>query len=151
MDPFLSHLFASFNACVCADDLLILVDEETQLELDILGRRAIRVVQAWSNRVGVEVANDKMLMMKGRFVHRRNPFMRACEHGLRYGIRYMTDRLNFLVHYDHLKEKLTRVLQMIVLKTDWGWSRRSVCAMYGGLFATYGAHVWCLLTGQCPV
>lgn len=44
-----------------ADDLVILDKDETRLELETLGEHAMSLVQAWSNQVGVDVANKTRL------------------------------------------------------------------------------------------
>lgn len=59
MDSLLRELSASLIVCVYANSLLILVEGETCLELET---HAMRMMQAWSDRVGVD--KNSLMMLK---------------------------------------------------------------------------------------
>lgn len=58
----------SFKVYSYADSLLILVQGETRHELETLGEQTMLIVQTWSDRFYVKVANGKisLLLLKDR-------------------------------------------------------------------------------------
>lgn len=155
MDSLLQLLARSFKVCAYADDLLILVEGQSRAALERLGEEAMRMVREWGDRVGVEVAAEKtvLMLLKGRLASSRPPLIRAGPVSLRYSprVKYLgvvvSERLRFLAHLDHVKERLSAVAVVLrrILRSDWGLSRRAARTIYAGLFvacATYGAPIW---------
>ena len=155
MDPLLRQLGRTFKVCAYADDLLILVEGQSRAELEAKGEEVMRCVCEWGESAGVEVAMDKtvMMLLKGRLSRNRPPLIRSGNFSLRYvtEVKYlgimMGERMNFLVHLAHVRDKLTVVAGMVrrILRSDWGLSRRAVRTIYEGLFvacATFGAPIW---------
>ena len=61
---------------------------------------------------------------------------------------WMSERMSFKVHLEHLKVKVMKVVGQMrrVLKSEWGIRKRAVRIIYKGLFVAcvmYGASVWC--------
>lgn len=155
MDTLLAALGRSFKLCAYADDLLIVVEGQTRADLESCGGQAMRIVSEWSANVGVEVALDKtvMMLLKGKLSLSRPPLVRSGGASIRYvtQVKYLGlvvgERMNFLPHLTHVRDKLTTVASMVrrILRSDWGLSRRAVRVIYGGLFvacAAYGAPIW---------
>ena len=155
MDPLLRHLGRSFKVCAYADDLLILVEGQSRADLENRGEQVMRDVCEWGDRSGVEVAMDKtvIMLLKGKLSRGRPPLIRSGNISLRYAtqVKYlgvmMGERMNFLVHLTHVRDKLTSVAGMVrrILRSDWGLSRRAVRTIYEGLFvacATFGSPIW---------
>ena len=46
-----SSVAASFKVCAYADDLLIMIEGDSRLELENRGEQAMQIVQAWSDRL----------------------------------------------------------------------------------------------------
>lgn len=155
MDTLLRSLSASYKLCAYADDLLILVEGQSRAELERKSEEAMRMTSEWGSRVGVEVAFDKTstMLLKGTLSHNRPPFIRSGGVSIRFvsQVKYLgivvAERMNFLVHFRYVKDKLSAIAGKIkrILRSDWGLGRRAVRTIYGGLFvacATFGAPVW---------
>ncbi|XP_061388979.1 histone demethylase UTY [Musca vetustissima] len=96
MDPLLREL----AVCAYADDLLIMIEGDIRLEMENRGEQAMQIVQAWSGRVGVEVATEKtvLMLLKGRLACSRPPCIRAGERGIR-SIRAFQEILYMNSHF----------------------------------------------------
>lgn len=156
MDSLLHQLEAECLCCAYADDLLLMVEGQSRLDIERKGGILMGLVGEWGLRVGVDVAMDKTvcMLLKGRLAGSRPPIVRMNGVSLKYAteVKYlgltMSERMCFIPHLVHLREKLVRVVGQVrrVLRSDWGLSRRSVRIIYEGLFvacATYGSAIWC--------
>ena len=157
MDSLLTVL-ASMDKTSCvafADDLLILVNENSRDRAGRLGSIAMDRVIEWGMSVGVDVSMEKTatMLLKGKLSPGRNPIVRSTLGNLRYvkEITYlgiaMSERMNFGPHLVRVKKKLTAVVPTVrrMLTQDWGLSRKAARTIYDGLFvacATFGAPVW---------
>lgn len=155
MDTLLWQLQPECRICAYADDLLLMVEGRSRLQVELLASRLMGVVCQWGDSVGVSVAMEKTvtMLLKGSTSERRRPFVTANGVSLKYEteVKYlgvtMAERLDFKPHIRCVREKLVGVVGQVrrFLRSDWGFSRRAVRTIYSGLFvacATFGASVW---------
>lgn len=138
-----------------ADDLLLMVEGQNRVELERKGTEWMKIVSAWSEKVGVSVSESKTVMMflKGRMAGSRHPNVRVNGKCMKYvkcvkylGI-WMSERMNFKVHLERLRVKCMNVVGKLrrVMKCDWGLRKKAMRTIYKGLFTAcvmYGASVW---------
>lgn len=56
-----------------------------------------------------------------------------------------SERMNFLVYFSHVQDKVVSVVGKVILTSDWDLSRHVVRVIFGRLFVsctTFGAPVW---------
>lgn len=143
-----------------ADDLVLLVEGDTRLELERLGERFVGLASAWGARVGVDVSTSKTVQMvlKGHLSSSRPPFItlngvsvRSVREIKYLGI-WMTERFNFRVHLNKARVKSTIMAGRFsrVLRKEWGLGRKAMTTLYKGLLTSvvmYGASAFEEVTG----
>lgn len=68
---------SSVVECVAyADNLLILVEESTRLEIEQQAAEYMSVVNAWSLKLGVAISTDKTIAMILKGILRRPPYVK---------------------------------------------------------------------------
>lgn len=156
MDVLLQQLEPWCRFSAYADDLLLLIEGNSRMELETMGARLMAITWDWGVKVGVSVSTEKtvMMLMKGKLDVRRPPHIVYGNSSiLQYAteVRYLGivvgERLNFLPHLKTMQTKMTKVVTSLkrALRVKGGLSRKSVRTIYKGLFvpcAVYGAAVW---------
>lgn len=143
------------EAVAFADDILLLTPGDSRRALEVAASAALEVVQAWGDRVSVDVSRDKTvcMLLRGRLARCRPPRVTLRPGVLRYSspVKYLgiwvSEGLNFSPHLHELRERGVALVSQLqrVLRRDWGLRRRAIGALYRGLFlpcAMYGASVW---------
>ena len=142
--------------CAYADDLLLLVEGNSRLELETKSTRYLNVVIDWSSRVGVAVSQDKTvcMLMSGKLNTDRRPVcVRANGSVIKYvsSTKYLGinvgERLNFKVHLNKLRDKMVTAVSGMsrVLRVEWGLGKKAMLVIYKSLFVAcvaFGASVW---------
>lgn len=147
------------RGCKCvayADDLLLLVEGHSRVEIERKGTEWMEIVCAWGESVGLTVSEGKMvtMFMKGNMAANRRPYVRMNGKPIRYAesVKYLgvrvSEKMYFKLHLERIRVKITNVLGQMrrVLKCDWGMRKRAVRMMYKGLFVAcvmYSSSVWC--------
>ncbi|CAK9796609.1 Retrovirus-related Pol polyprotein from type-1 retrotransposable element R1 (Fragment) [Anthophora quadrimaculata] len=156
MDGLLWELIGSGCECVAyADDLLLLIEGNSRVELERKGTECMRIVSEWGANVGVGVSEEKtvMTLLKGSLAGTRRPAVRVYGKQLKYSetVKYlgvwMSVRMRFKVHLEYIRKKITNVVGQMkrVMKCEWGMKKRALRIVYKGLFVAsvmYGASVW---------
>ncbi|CAK9801625.1 Retrovirus-related Pol polyprotein from type-1 retrotransposable element R1 (Fragment) [Anthophora quadrimaculata] len=156
MDGLLWELIGSGCECVAyADDLLLLIEGNSRVELERKGTECMRIVSEWGVNVGVGVSEEKtvMTLLKGSLAGTRHPAVRVNGKQLKYRetVKYlgvwMSVRMRFKVHLEYIRKKITNVVGQMrrVMKCEWGMKKRALRIVYKGLFVAsvmYGASVW---------
>lgn len=155
MDTLLRRLEMVSECCAYADDLLVIIEGQSRLELERKGAEVMQIICEWGECVGVSVAGDKSvtMLLKGKLSLTRPPVIAANGVSLKYvtEVKYlgvtMSERMCFIPHLAQLKERLVNTVGQVrrVLISEWGLSRRAVRIIYKGLLvacATFGASVW---------
>jgi hypothetical protein len=156
MDSLLHQLVSHCECCAYADDLLLLIEGQSRLQIERKGEECMKLVCDWGEFVGVNVAMEKShsLLLKGSLAKTRPPIVRVQGVSLKYvtQVKYLgltiSERMCFVPHLISLRDKLLTVVSQVrrILRSDWGLSRRAVRIIYNGLFvacATFGSPVWC--------
>lgn len=145
-----------------ADDLLLIVEGMSRSEIEKLGTRWMKVVTDWGKNVGLNVSENKtvMMLMKGKLAANRYPNVRLNDKCIKYvcATKYLgitvSERMRFKVHIESMRGKVLNAISGLrrVLRKDWGLGRRAVRIIYKGLLTAcvmYGAIVWyeCLSYG----
>ena len=115
----------------------------------------MNVMCEWGANVGMCVSEGKTLvmLMKGSMSPNRRPEVEMNGRVIKYveSVKYqgiwMSERISFKDHLEHLKVKVMNVVGQMrrVLKSEWGMRKRGVRIIYKSLFVTcmtYGASVW---------
>lgn len=155
MDVLLRRLEAHCTFSAYADDLLLLVEGNSRLQLELKGAQLMEIVGGWGIEVGVSVSATKTvtMLLKGKLSANRPPAVRFAGANLRYVevCRYLGitvgERLSFLPHISSLRDRLAGVVGALkrVLRVDWGISPQARRRIYAGLMvpcALFGASVW---------
>ena len=161
MDTLLQRLEAHCVFSAYADDLLLLVEGSSRLELESRGEQLMSIVGAWGAEIGVAVSTSKTacMMLKGRFSANRHPAVRFAGASLQYVAKYrylgitVSERMSYHAHVSSLRSRLAGVVGALarVLRVDWGVSPRDKRTIYAGLMvpcALFGASVWYGLTDR---
>jgi len=155
MDTLLRQLEEHCQCCAYADDLLVLVEGQSRLEIERKGSVIMHIIFEWGLQAGVSVAAEKSvtMLLKGKLALSRPPVIKANGVSLKYvtEVKYlgitMGERMCFIPHLVKLRGKLLNVVGQMrrVMTSEWGLSRRAVRHIYGGLLvacATFGSSVW---------
>jgi len=161
MDTLLQRLETHCVFSAYADDLLLLVEGSSRLELETKGAQLMSIVGAWGAEAGVAVSTSKtaVMLLKGILSRSRRPMVQFAGANLPYvdNYRYLgitvSERLNYQRHIASLRDRLTGVVGALarVLRVDWGVSPRDKRTIYAGLMvpcALFGASVWYRLTDR---
>lgn len=138
-----------------ADDLLLIAEGQSRVELERMGTEWMGIVCNWSLEVGVSVSESKTvcMLMKGTMSSTRHPIACANIKRVRYAsyVKYlgvwMSERMSFKLHLECLRKRCVNVVGLLrrVMKRDWGLRKRALMIIYRGLFSAgvmYGASVW---------
>lgn len=158
MDELLWRLRGSGCKVVAyADDLLLVVEGQSRVEIERMGTEWMRMVHEWGVKVGVSVSEEKhavCMLMKGSMAVTRRSSVRVNDVNIKYvsSVRYlgvwMGERMSFKPHLVCLRKKCVNVVGKLrhVMRSEWGLRKRAVRVLYKGLFSAcvmYGASVWC--------
>lgn len=155
MDSLLKDLNVACKVCAYADDLLLIVEGDSRLQLEISGSELMNVVCEWGAGVGVSVSKEKtvQMLLKGKLDAGTPPRVRMNGVTIKYATetKYLgvnvAERMNFGVHVLKLKEKMVTAVGSLsrIMRKEWGLTRTSVRTIYKGLFVpsiSYAASVW---------
>lgn len=156
MDELLNELERNEGiVCAYADDLLLVIEGDSKADVGMNGTRLLGIVQNWGETVEVPVSIDKtsQILLKGFLDVNTPPRILLYDRCVKYesNVKYlgvwMSERMNFRIHVNKLKDKMVNVVHSMqrVMRTDWGLSKRSLMIVYTGLFLpciAYGASVW---------
>lgn len=156
----MNDLLLRLRECECkvvayADDVLLLIEGQSRVELERKGTDWMRIVSEWGGKVGVSVSESKTVVMlvKGSMSGTRKPRVLVNGKRLKYvqSVKYLgvwvSERMNFKLHLENLRSKCMNVIGKIrrVLKKEWGLRKRAMNVLYKGLISAsvmYGARVW---------
>jgi len=135
-----------------ADDLLLVVEGRSRVELEEKGTKWMNIVCEWSEKVGVSVSESKTVM-KGSLMGARYPSICVYGKRIKYSkcVKYLgvwiSERMNFKLHLESLIKKITNVIGKLrrVLKAEWGLQKKALRVIYKSLFIAsvmHGASVW---------
>lgn len=164
-DPFIWNLMMDellwrLRGCECkvvayADDLLLIVEGQSRVELERMGTEWMDIVCDWSLIVGMSVSESKTvcMLMKGIMSSTRHPIV--CANGKRVSyascVKYldvrMGERMSFKLHFECLRKRCVNVVKLLrcVMKREWGLRKKALMIIYRGLFsagAMYSASMW---------
>ena len=156
MNELLNELEAGgYKFCAYADDLLVLVEGNSRIQIEQVGTSALNVISRWGRGVGVQVSTEKTvcMLMKGKLSQNRRPNVRLYERNVKYVIStkylgiHVSERMCFKKHLLDLRDKMRNVVGGLrrVLRKEWGLGKKAMIVLYKGLFlatVTYGASVW---------
>ena len=157
MDRLLFELQDIENCVVTAyaDDLLVMIEEDSRQRLESTSRIVVEKIQAWSANVGVDISSDKssVMLLKGRLSYTHTPNVFIGRNKLKYSIniKYLGitigEGLSFLPHLTCLTSKLQGLAGMLcrIVRNDWGLGKKATRILYKGLFvacATFGCPIW---------
>ena len=157
MDVLLWKLDECGCKCVAyADDLLLIVEGQSRVEVERMGTDWMRIVYEWGENIGVSVSDSKTvtMLMKGSMAESRRQIVRINGKVIKYVecVKYLgvwvSERMHFKVNLDRMKTKVTNVVGQLrrVLKCEWGMRKRAVRIVCKGLFVAcvmYGSSVCC--------
>ena len=139
--------------CVAyADDLLLIVEGQSQVEIERKGTEWMGIMSKWGEDVGVCVSKGKMtILLKGSMAASRRPCVRMNGKLIRYA-EYLgvsvSERMYFKVHFKRMRVKITNVIGQMkcVMKSEWDMRKHAMRIVYKGLFVAcvmYGSSVCC--------
>ena len=106
------------------------------MEVERKGTEWMNVVCEWGANVDVSVSEGKtsVILMKGSMSPNRRPRVEMNRRVIKYveSVKYlgiwMSERMSFKVHLEHLKVKVMNVVGQMrrVLKSEWGMRKRAV-------------------------
>lgn len=155
MDELLKNLSISGKVCAFADDLLLIIEGDSRLQLEQSGNVIMNIVSEWGSKVGVSVSKDKtvQMLLKGILSVGTPPRIRLNGAAIKYvtetkylGV-HLSERMNFGIHVNKLKDKMLVAVGSLsrVMRKEWGLTRTSVRTIYKGLLVpsvSYAASVW---------
>lgn len=138
-----------------ADDLLLLVEGKSRLELEQRGKQYIEMVCRWGNLVGVALSETKtaMMLVKGHLSRDRPPNIQLNGRPISTVMRFdylgvtISGKFNFQEHFVRMRKKLVVLAGTLtrLFRRNCGIAKRSTLRLYKGLFvpcAMHGASVW---------
>lgn len=143
------------KAIAYADDVVFLMQGGSRTKLEHLGSEVSRRVTAWCEMCKLKISSSKTqaMLMKGALSQERMPrmvlegkivkYVRNCKY---LGI-ILDDRLSFVLHAKHMREKLTKYITAIkrFAREDWGIGSNTLLVLYRTVFLpilTYGSLAW---------
>ena len=143
------------NLVAFADDLTLLLEGNSRLELETQGNRCLHLCSEWGARVGVSVSEKKTecMLLKGSLSLNRPPNIRLNGRCIKYAKRVkhlgimVGERMTFKPHFDYMRGKILGLVGSFrrVLKKEWGLGKKIFRVIYKGLFVacmSYGASIW---------
>ena len=126
-----------------ADDLLLLVRENSRSHLEESGTRWMRIVHEWGENVGVQVSKTKtnIMVLKGRFDRERQPYIRLGETKLQYvtKVKYLGitigEGMTFKEHLLDIRKKTCVITGKLsrVARKEWRLGKRAMRVVYKGM------------------
>lgn len=143
------------EAIAFADDLIVVVNAETRLEMEKKGNEVTRKLTEWCERQKLELSTKKseMILLKGFLDIRRPPTIRIgnttikMKPTVRYlGVHFGT-RLNVTPHVNYITTKARSTFGKLVnlAKAHWGLDTKIITTIYKGLvlpILCYAAAGW---------
>lgn len=147
-----------------ADDLVILVKANSRRGIEVSGSRALSILVDWCglHKLKISAEKTKGMTIKGKFDKGRPPTLRVEENKISFvsEIRYLgliiDDKLNFVQHTKHLRNKLVSFTMSIrrIAREQWGIKGRIVDILYDAVvvpIASYGSIGWYDKVGQALI
>jgi len=159
MDDLLNELetleHSNTYATAYADDLALLICENSRAAIETGTTRAVKIIQDWCAQYKLQIAIDKTkaILVKGTLHRERMPRIYVHDSKIEFknehkylGI-YIDRNLSFIPHVQHLRDKII-ALSGILRKSiheEWGLRRKAYMLLYKGLYVpaiVYGAVAW---------
>lgn len=160
MDELLNKIETNFNSAqteviAYADDLAIIIKANSRRELEVIRRRVLEELTGWCNlyKLRVSTAKTTALLVKGKLDKNRLPILKIDNKNIIFSkeTRYLgliiDDKLNFIPHVKHLRNKVTNFIMSIrrIAREKWGIKRHIIEVLYDAValpIITYGAVGW---------
>lgn len=157
MDVLLKKLEETFieeeaEAVAYADDLAIIIKGNSKSKLETIGTKVMEILNEWCTTYKLKVSKNKTtaILLKGNLNKERMPRVKIEDKNISFSseVKYLgiviDEKLNFVSHAKHLKEKLVNFIMSIrrVVKEEWGLKNHIMKVLYNAvaiLIATYGA------------
>jgi len=156
MDDLLNRLevleISGVYATAYADDLAIVVGENSRAKLEEKASVPINIICSWCDSYKLQIATNKTkaILVKGNFHRERMPKLTVLGKRIEFvdehkylGV-YIDRKLRFLPHVQHLRDNIN-ALAMILRKTiqeEWGLKKKAYTLLYKCLYIpviVYGA------------
>lgn len=160
MDLLLNDLAGRFpdsqvEAVAYADDVAMLIKENSRANLEKTAAQIINIVEEWCNIHKLKIAAEKTiaLLVKGKLDKARPPVIKInnsrvsfCNQTKYLGV-IIDDKLNFINHAKYIRSKLTNLIMAIrrIAKEEWGikqCGRKILYNMVAVPIASYASTVW---------
>jgi len=160
MDDLLKQIETSFDSAQAeviafADDLAILIKANSRREIEEIGKKVLEDLTSWCAlyKLKVSTAKTTAMLIKNKLDKNRPPILKINNRNIIYTneTRYLgliiDDKLNFIPHVKHLRNKVTNFIMSIkrIVREKWGIKRHIIEVLYDAValpIITYGAVGW---------